>query len=72
MGIALAENRCDLLSDRLFIEEESGPMRALVWGPRIGITVGTERPWRVHADGNPAVSGVQRRAAGRQRQQADL
>lgn len=66
MGIGLAENYCDLLSDRLFIEEEHGPIRPLLWGPRIGITVGTERPWRVYADGTLAVSALQRRAASRQ------
>ena len=66
MGITLAENYCDLLGDRLFIEPDSGPAQRLMWGPRIGITVGTERPWRVYADGNPAVSGVRRLAASRQ------
>jgi DNA-3-methyladenine glycosylase len=58
MGITLAENRCDLLSDRLFIEAGGGPAWRLIWGPRIGIAVGTERLWRVHAAGNLAVSGA--------------
>jgi DNA-3-methyladenine glycosylase len=57
MGITLAENRCDLLGDRLFIEDGGGAGVRLIWGPRIGIAVGTERPWRVHAAGHPAVSG---------------
>ena len=57
MGITLAENRCDLLGDRLFIEDGGGPARRLIWGPRIGIAVGTDRPWRVYAAGSLAVSG---------------
>ncbi len=58
MGITLADNRADLLGDRLFVEHrglEAGPM---VWGPRIGIRVGTERPWRARLDGHPAVSAT--------------
>ncbi|MEP7307508.1 MAG: DNA-3-methyladenine glycosylase [Acidobacteriota bacterium] len=66
MGITLAENSCDLLGDRLYIERASGPAQCLIWGPRIGISVGTERPWRVYADGNPAVSGVPRRKGSRE------
>jgi DNA-3-methyladenine glycosylase len=58
MGIALAENRVDLLGDRLFIEDRGAERRPIVWGPRIGIRVGTEYPWRAHLDGHPAVSGT--------------
>ena len=64
MGITLADNRADLLGDRLFVEDvedvhddvliASGPVS---WGPRIGIRVGMERPWRVWFAGHPAVSG---------------
>jgi DNA-3-methyladenine glycosylase len=57
MGITLADNRCDLLGDRLFLEEGDGEQRRLVWSPRIGINVGTEQHWRVYAEGSPAVSG---------------
>jgi DNA-3-methyladenine glycosylase len=62
MGITLAQNRTDLCGDVLFIEaieqEDAASRRdALVWGPRIGISVGTERPWRVYLEGNPSVSG---------------
>ncbi|MQA30039.1 MAG: DNA-3-methyladenine glycosylase [Luteitalea sp.] len=56
MGIGLDANRLDLLGDRLLVEDRGvriGPVR---WGPRIGIRVGTERPWRGWVDGNPAVS----------------
>jgi len=64
MGITLAENCCDLLGERLFIEEGGEPARRLIWGPRIGIAVGTDRPWRVAADGNPAVSASRRTIQG--------
>ena len=56
MGIRLDANRLDLLGDRLFIEDrgiEAGP---IAWGPRIGIRVGTDSPWRAWIEGNPAVS----------------
>ena len=59
MGITLAENRCDLMSNRLFVEDVGGPPHRLIWGPRIGIAVGTEHPWRVHSAGNLSVSGRQ-------------
>jgi DNA-3-methyladenine glycosylase len=57
MGITLADNQCDLLGERLFLEDVEGEAPRLVWGPRIGINVGTQHPWRVFAAGNPAVSG---------------
>jgi DNA-3-methyladenine glycosylase len=61
MGITLAENRIDLLDGRLFVEDR-GPCRGrLAWGPRIGISAGTERAWRVWVAGHPAVSRTTRR-----------
>jgi DNA-3-methyladenine glycosylase len=57
MGITLADNRCDLLGERMFLEEGDSEPAPLVWSPRIGITVGTEHHWRVHVEGCPAVSG---------------
>jgi DNA-3-methyladenine glycosylase len=56
MGITLAENRLDLEGDRLYIEDRDIPIEARAWGPRIGIRVGTERPWRAWVDRHPAVS----------------
>jgi DNA-3-methyladenine glycosylase len=56
MGITLDENRVDLTSDRVFIEDRGLRPRPIVWGPRIGITVGTERLWRAWIEGHPAVS----------------
>ena len=46
MGISLAENRLDLLGDRLFLEDRGSASAPIAWGPRIGIRVGTEQPWR--------------------------
>jgi DNA-3-methyladenine glycosylase len=57
MGITLAENRLDLVGERLFVEDR-GPRRGrLAWGPRIGISVGIDRAWRAFVAGHPAVSG---------------
>jgi DNA-3-methyladenine glycosylase len=56
MGITLAENRADLLGTRLYIEDRGLQVGSIAWGPRIGINVGTEHPWRVWASAHPAVS----------------
>jgi len=56
MGITLADNQADLEGDRLFVEDRGGPPPPVAWGPRIGIRVGTDRPWRAYVPGNPSVS----------------
>jgi DNA-3-methyladenine glycosylase len=56
MGITLDENRVDLLGDRLYIDDRGIAVGELAWGPRIGIRVGTESPWRAWVRGHPAVS----------------
>lgn len=56
MGITLGENGLDLTNSTLFIEEGSAADELASWGPRIGIRVGTERPWRGWITGHPAVS----------------
>jgi len=56
MGITLAENKEDLLSDRLFIEDRGLAAGPIQWGPRIGIRVGTEQPWRAWIADHAAVS----------------
>jgi DNA-3-methyladenine glycosylase len=58
MGITLAENRVDLLGDRLFVEDRGIEAGSVAWGPRIGIRVGTETPWRAWVARHPAVSGA--------------
>ena len=57
MGITLAENRLDLRGDRLYVDDRGIEVGDIAWGPRIGIRVGTESPWRVWVRGNAAVSG---------------
>ncbi|MES1256443.1 MAG: DNA-3-methyladenine glycosylase [Acidobacteriota bacterium] len=56
MGIGLAENQVDLLGDRLFIDVGRRRRLPVVWGPRVGISVAVERPWRAYIAGHPAVS----------------
>jgi DNA-3-methyladenine glycosylase len=57
MAITLLENRLDLAGDRLFVEDRGFEFERIGWGTRIGINVGTDRPWRVRVIGHPAVSG---------------
>jgi DNA-3-methyladenine glycosylase len=56
MGITLEHNRLDLVGDRLFVEDRGIQPTRVSWGPRIGIAVGVERPWRAWIEGNRAVS----------------
>lgn len=56
LGVTLRQNRLDLCGERLFIEDRGLPVGAVRWGPRIGITVGTARPWRGYVADCPAVS----------------
>jgi len=57
MGIGLADNQLDLAGDRLYIEDRKIHVESIAWGPRIGIRVGTEHPWRATVADHPAVSG---------------
>ena len=59
MGITLAENRVDLAGDRMFIENRGAGLHPVAWGPRVGIRVGVERPWRAYVRDCPAVSRPQ-------------
>ena len=56
MGITLAENRLDLTGERLYVEDRRLAVGDILWGPRIGIRMGTERPWRAWLAGHRAVS----------------
>ncbi len=56
MGISLPENCLDLTTSRLRIEDRGLDAGAIAWGPRIGIRVGTNRPWRCWIAGHPCVS----------------
>lgn len=57
LGISLRENRLDLTSSRLWIEDRGLEGGRLSWGTRIGITRGADRPWRCWATGHASVSG---------------
>ncbi len=57
MGIAVKHTGIDLLGSTLYIEDRGHRIENVVWGPRIGISVGTEHPWRCFADGHVCVSG---------------
>jgi DNA-3-methyladenine glycosylase len=62
LGITLAENRLDLTSSHLYIEDRGFTRGRVAWGPRIGIRVAVDRPWRCWVHGNPSVSGGRGRA----------
>jgi DNA-3-methyladenine glycosylase len=56
LGITLDHNRLDLCGSRLFIQDRGLDPGALSWGPRLGIRVGVDRPWRCYVTGHPSVS----------------
>jgi DNA-3-methyladenine glycosylase len=62
LGITLSENQLDLTSARLSIEERPATPFTVSWGPRIGIRVAVDRPWRCWIAGHACVSGPRRRA----------
>jgi len=58
LGITLRENELDLCGSQLYVEEGNPlPAARIMWGPRVGINVGTEHPWRACLEGHPSVSG---------------
>jgi DNA-3-methyladenine glycosylase len=56
LRITLAENHADLLGPRLYLEDRGLQLGSISWGPRIGINVGREHPWRAWVSAHPAVS----------------
>lgn len=56
LGISLSENRVALTGDTLWIEDRALAVGRITRGPRVGIRLGTDRPWRFWVDGHPAVS----------------
>jgi DNA-3-methyladenine glycosylase len=65
LGISLEENRLDLTSSRLSIEDRGHAPSRIAWGPRIGIRHGADRQWRCWIDEHPCVSGPQSRPRAR-------
>lgn len=61
LGIALDRNRTDLTGHLLWIEDRGLARGRVRRGPRVGIRVGTDRPWRFWLDGHAAVSGPRER-----------
>jgi DNA-3-methyladenine glycosylase len=57
LGLSLLQNLRDLTLADVRIEDAGLPARAIATSPRIGITVGADRPWRFYAVGSAAVSG---------------
>jgi len=62
LGITLRQNRLDLTSSRLRIEDQGLDARPIRWSRRIGINVGVEDEWRVYALDSAAVSGTTKAA----------
>ena len=62
LGITLAENRLDVCGSHLWVEDRGMRPARVMWGPRVGIRVAVDRPWRCWIDGNHSVSGPRRRA----------
>lgn len=57
MGITLADNRADLCGRRLFVDDR-GLSYDVEWSVRVGISAGTDRPWRCYAARHRAVSAL--------------
>lgn len=57
MGITIRQNRLNLLGNVLYIEDRGHRVPAIAWGPRVGISVGTEHHWRCYLKDSVAVSG---------------
>jgi DNA-3-methyladenine glycosylase len=63
MGITLAQNTLPLTRGPLTIEDHGIVIADIAWSPRIGIRVGTEKPWRCVVTSSRAVSGPPLRVA---------
>jgi DNA-3-methyladenine glycosylase len=57
LGITLADNLCDLSRGPITIEDRGLKMGKMMWDTRIGLRVGTDRPWRVSVADHRSVSG---------------
>jgi DNA-3-methyladenine glycosylase len=56
LAITLKDNRLDLTSSSLRVEDRGLTGRDVIWGPRVGINVGVDHAWRCCAAGSAAVS----------------
>jgi DNA-3-methyladenine glycosylase len=75
LGLNAAQNGADLCDPAAPVRLVSMPRRRgrVVTGPRVGITVATERPWRFWLEGDPTVSAFKagRRKSGGPTRQTD-
>ncbi len=62
LGLSLAENGLPLTSDTIWLDDQPGlaPDTIIATSTRIGISVGTDLPWRWYLAGSPYVSGSKR------------
>ena len=56
-GVTLRHNRIDMCAESLCIQDPGRSVGAIGWSSRIGISVATERRWRVFSLQSRAVSG---------------
>lgn len=56
LGITIKDNRLDLATSKLAIEDRGISVGRIATGPRIGIRVAIERPWRYWVEGHRSVS----------------
>ncbi len=64
LGITLDDNLRALTRGPLMVRDEGIGRERVVWSPRIGIRVGTDRPWRVSVADHHCVSGRKAKAEG--------
>ena len=62
LGITIKDNRVDLSASKLTIEDRGISVGEIATGPRIGIRVAVERPWRYWVEGHRCVSAHRKRA----------
>ena len=58
LGITIQDNRLDLSTSKLTIEDRGISVGTIATGPRIGIRVAVDRPWRYWVEGHRSVSGA--------------
>ena len=56
LGIGLEYNRASLVGGRVTIVDRGTKVGPVSRGPRVGIRLGTDRPWRFWVKGHPSVS----------------
>lgn len=60
LGITMDDNGIDLFNDSTEVGIELVSPRVGVSGPRVGVSVAADRPWRFWLDGRPEVSAYRR------------